>query len=377
MSHALSCSYRPPCPGCPRFGDDALDSHALARLSDFGKQRGVPEIEVVTGEGFGYRHRVRLSVRRMGAGIGVGIFEEGSHRLVSIPGCPVHHPAIERVLARLVPLLEEHGVEPYDEVAHRGVLRAVQLAVERHTNRVQLVFIVRDRLGPGSHAAKQLQPVVRDLESADFVGVFLNAQPDKTNTLVGDVFEKVSGEDFLEDTSGGARVFYPPAAFGQANPVLHDEAVRRIHAFVPPGARVVEFHAGVGAIGLGLAASHVLTLNEIGRGSLQGLVRGLQELGPVGDRVRVAAGPADDEIDLVDEADVVVVDPPRKGLSPRLLDKLGTTRPARLAYLSCGLDSFLRDGAFLVESGLRLRSVTALGYFPFTEHVETLALFES
>jgi len=332
----------------------------------------------MTGPGAGYRHRARLSVRPGGAGAELGIFELGSHRLVSIPECLVHHPSIRALHELLARELEVHAVPAYDEAQHAGVLRAVQMAVERSSGRVQLVLIVRDRLGPGSHARKLLGPLLSALSQASELvhSVWLNAQPERTNTLLGERFEHVSGPPTVVDESGGVRVFYPPDAFGQANPALHDEAVRRIHAAVPAGARVVEFHAGVGTIGLGLCERCSVGFNELGTGSLGGLALGIDALPASVARPSVHAGPADAHVALLSHADFVVVDPPRKGLSGGLLEALMRDPPVRLAYLSCGLDSFLRDAERLVETRLRLVSATAFGYFPYTEHIETLAFFE-
>jgi tRNA/tmRNA/rRNA uracil-C5-methylase (TrmA/RlmC/RlmD family) len=90
----------------------------------------------------------------------------------------------------------------------------------------------------------------------------------------------------------------------------------------------------------------------------------------------VRAGPAAEQLDLLTGADAVIVDPPRSGLEPALLEALCAAPPERLVWVSCGLDAFLAQAAALLErSPLRLRSLEAYALFPFTEHVETLALF--
>jgi tRNA/tmRNA/rRNA uracil-C5-methylase (TrmA/RlmC/RlmD family) len=90
----------------------------------------------------------------------------------------------------------------------------------------------------------------------------------------------------------------------------------------------------------------------------------------------VRAGPAAAQLDLLGSADTVIVDPPRSGLEPALLDALCAAPPERLVWLSCGLDAFLAQAtALLGRSPLRLRSLEAYALFPFTEHVETLAHF--
>ena len=314
--------------------------------------------------------------------MGLGIFEAGSHRLVAIPHCPIHHPAIQRLLSLLSDWCNDAKVAPYDEKQHRGTLRAVQLAVERATGKLQVVLIVRADLEQMSTELQplllRLAPVVERLKADEQVhSLWLNGQPQQTNTLLGESFLLLDGARFIEDLSGDARVFFPPGAFGQAHPELHARVVALVAEQVPRGARVVEYYAGVGSIGLGLLArGDDVLFNEVGAGSLEGLREGLRILGLRADD-RVIEGRAGEQAELYRSSDSVIVDPPRKGLDPELLARLVAVPPAQLIYLSCGLDSLLREAEQFERAGLmRLKTLTGLSYFPFTRHVETLAVFE-
>jgi tRNA/tmRNA/rRNA uracil-C5-methylase (TrmA/RlmC/RlmD family) len=126
-----------------------------------------------------------------------------------------------------------------------------------------------------------------------------------------------------------------------------------------------------------LARAERVTFNEVNDAALDGLARGIARR-PERERARavVRAGPAAEQLDLLAGADAVIVDPPRSGLEPALLEALCASPPERLVWVSCGLDAFLVQSAALVErSPLRLRALEAYALFPFTEHVETLALF--
>jgi 23S rRNA (uracil1939-C5)-methyltransferase len=153
--------------------------------------------------------------------------------------------------------------------------------------------------------------------------------------------------------------------------------VAQIHDAVPAGAHVVELYAGSGAIGLGLVSRAAsLVFNELGEASLEGLTHGLAELSAEERaRVRVVRGSAETAASELTESSTVIVDPPRKGLEPLLLARLAERAPHQLIYVSCGLTSFLRDAEELVSHGLRLSSATAYDLFPYTEHVETVAIF--
>jgi len=374
----VRCRHQPACPGCPRYGERAIFPQARERLASLAARAGVPTPVFSESMGFGYRHRVRLSVRGAPGAPRLGIFEEGSHRLVHIPDCPLHHAAIEEVLRELLEVAGRIALAPYDETHHSGLLRTVQLAVERGSGRVQVVLVLCKRpdareveLGPAIELCAELSghPAVHSL--------WLNFQPERSNTLLGPHFRHIFGPEAIEDLCGGARTFFPPGAFGQANPVEHDRAVADIHARIG-SEPLVEFYAGVGTIGLGLAArgSRIL-FNEVGPGSLAGLELGLAAL-PDHD-ASVLPGPAGEAVSLladVGRSATAIVDPPRKGLDAPLLAALAGGAAAQLLYLSCGLDSLERDVGLLTSGQMRLVSLRGYPYFPFTEHVETLAHLE-
>jgi 23S rRNA (uracil1939-C5)-methyltransferase len=116
--------------------------------------------------------------------------------------------------------------------------------------------------------------------------------------------------------------------------------------------------------------------NEIGSGSLTGLRRAVAEAGL--EQAEVVPGPAGKFAHLYQSEDTVIVDPPRKGLDAELLSRLLQEPPARLIYLSCGLPAFLAESQRLYETArYNLTHLSAWSYFPYTEHVETLAMFEA
>jgi 23S rRNA (uracil1939-C5)-methyltransferase len=209
--------------------------------------------------------------------------------------------------------------------------------------------------------------------------VFWNGNPERTNTLLGPHWQHLHGQETVVETLGGARVHFPPAAFGQSNLPLVDRMLEQIAAWVPADAHIAEFYAGCGAIGLGLLARGAhLTFNERSEGSLAGLTLGLSALDEESRaRARVLPGDAGDLGDSLEDAPVVIVDPPRRGIDARLLEALCATPPRLLVSVSCGLDAFEREARALVSTGrVALRELVAFDLFPHTHHVETLARFE-
>jgi tRNA/tmRNA/rRNA uracil-C5-methylase (TrmA/RlmC/RlmD family) len=336
----------------------------------------LPAVPVVSGATSGFRLRARLAIRgRLGAPK-LGLFQLGTHRLVHIPNCRVQHPLINRVAAVVRRTLIDANVAPYAEAAHLGVARHLQVVVERASQSAQVVLVAN------SPTVEPLIPcleMIRERLGIELHSLWFNAHCERSNTILGPAFRNWCGPDSVIERFGGADVHYPPGAFGQNNLDIAGRIVERVRTLVPEGARVAEFYAGVGAIGLSLL-SRVgdIRMNEVSPHSLQGLALGLAGLDSESRaKVNVVPGVAAEALEATSGAEVVVADPPRKGLDRELLEHLGKQTPERFVYVSCGLDSFLADTERLTSSGrLRLSDLTAFNLMPFTEHVETVACFD-
>jgi tRNA/tmRNA/rRNA uracil-C5-methylase (TrmA/RlmC/RlmD family) len=371
----VHCPHRPPCPGCPRFGANGLAPDAFQALVALTRDAALPPPEVVEGPAHGYRLRARLAIRGRPGSPKIGIFQEGSHRIVDIPRCVVHHPLVNEVAAAVKTAVRRTGVSLYADTAHRGCLRYLQVVVERASNTAQVVLVANDEtpdgLAPTADAlAAELGPRLHSL--------WWNGNTAHANTILGERWHRWSGPEAVCESIGGARVFYPPGAFGQANLPLADRLTARVHGWVPDDVSVVELHAGVGAIGLGLVSRtrHVI-FNEISAAGRAGLALGLAALvGGLRERTSVLPGLAEDHLDALTDADVVICDPPRRGLAAPLLARLAESPPPRLVLVSCNLEAFLREARVLLDSGhATLAALTAFVLVPFTDHVETVALF--
>jgi tRNA/tmRNA/rRNA uracil-C5-methylase (TrmA/RlmC/RlmD family) len=350
-------------------------SPALEPLRALATQNAL-SLDVLERPPLGYRVRSRLAVRGRVREPQVGLFEEGSHWVANIPECLVHHATVNRAANALRTSIQVSGAAPYNEKSHRGLVRYVQIVVERSSGRAQVVVVGNcETIEPLAHLFEVLAKELGD----HLQGLFFSPNTLRGNTILGARCERVAGEEAVREQIGGAHVFFPPDAFGQSHLALYEDVVARIGQMVPDGASVLELYAGVGAIGLALAprASRV-RFNELADGSLRGLALGVAALPEaLQARCSVHAGAALSHLSLLPEASVVIVDPPRKGLARELCAAIAEAPPERFIYLSCDTGTFLRDTAVLLERGrTRLTSLTACDFFPFTGHVETLALFE-
>jgi tRNA/tmRNA/rRNA uracil-C5-methylase (TrmA/RlmC/RlmD family) len=376
-SQNLTCSHRPPCSGCPRFAEPGIAPSARTQLDALARLHDLPPVRVVIGTAkTGFRLRARLSIRGHVGSPKLGLFELGTHRVVHIPNCRVQHPLINHVAATVRRALVEANIACYSDKAHLGLARYLQVVIERSSQSAQIVLVVN---APTPEPLAACFDNIRERLGGNLHSLWFNSNREPTNTILGSEFVHVCGPESVVERFGGAAVHYPPGAFGQSNLEVAGLIIEHLRREIPAGSCVAEFYAGVGAIGLSVLDRAVaLRLNERSPDSLYGLEMGLSALAAT-DRakVEVVPGPAGEAGAMATDADVVIADPPRKGLDAGLTHALAESPPKTLFYVSCGLEAFISDTARLTASGrLRLTGLTAFNLFPYTEHVETMGRFE-
>jgi len=288
----------------------------------------------------------------------------------------VQHPLVNRVVAVVRRALVEADIEPYTEGPHVGLARYLQVVVERASQSAQVVLVANSA---SVEPLGECLDLVRTRLGSELHSLWFNAHCERSNAILGPEFHQWCGPESVVERFRGNAVHYPPGAFGQNNLDIAQRIVEHLDAQVPAGTRVAEFYAGVGAIGLSLLPRlRHLRMNEVAPHSLHGMALGVAALDADGRaKVEVVPGPAGAALEAASDADVIIADPPRKGLDRELLEHLAAQPPEVFLYVSCGLESLLRDTERLTAGvKLRLRDLTAFNLMPFTEHVETVARFE-
>jgi 23S rRNA (uracil1939-C5)-methyltransferase len=348
----------------------------LERVESLAAGQGL-RAKLLAGSTEHYRGRARLAVRGRVGRVKVGIFAAGSHDLVDIPRCAAHHPLINQVAGQLRRAMTVTRTPPYSDDAHAGLVRYLQVVVERSTQTAQVVLVINS---PHVEAGLELAAELHRLLESQLHSLWVNGQPEHSNAILGTHWFQVFGPTAVRETIGGAQVCFLPGAFGQNNLDLYDRVVQLVHDWIPADTVVAEYYCGSGALGLGLLRKGCqLRFNELGAHSLAGLELGLKALpAELRARASVVAGAAVQALSLASGAHTVIVDPPRKGLDRPLLDRLIVHPPQQLVYLSCSFDSFLRDARFLLQAGRwRMAEVAVAAMFPFTRHFETIARFKT
>ncbi|WP_068467569.1 class I SAM-dependent RNA methyltransferase [Candidatus Protochlamydia phocaeensis] len=328
-----------------------------------------------------WRCRAKLAVRGSAAHPLIGLFKRQSHEAVSIPFCLVHHPHINEAVERIKHWMRFHHLQPYQEDVGTGEIRYLQFVVERSSGLVQAVFVINCR-DDSSPVAQKWHKLLSDLFEEDqgkfWHSIWLNFNGRKTNTIFGEGWAKVKGKDLIWESFGPISVCYQPANFAQANLNLFESLLHRIWEWISPNAKVAEFYAGIGVIGLFIASKCAwVKCEEINPYAESCFDLSRKRLKPEeAAKISFHSGSAEDCVSIMIEADTVIVDPPRKGLSKFFMQALIHSPVKKLIYVSCGWESFKKDNQILLQEGWRLKKLEGYAFFPGSNHIELLACFE-
>ena len=323
---------------------------------------------------FGYRGNAKLVYGRdREEQLVLGAYARRSHEIVDMAGCPLIEPALAHVASALRTLLLDRPVEPFDEIRRTGLLR---YAIMRANAWGQvLVTLVTAR-----HRWPEAQDLATALVTAcpSVLGVVQNVNPSMGNVMLGEEEHLLWGSAFIEDEIGPARVRLGSRSFAQANRQVAGLAYAAIAAAATrlgPIERAVDAYAGAGGIALSLAPlAHEVVAIEENPAAAATATAFIEQGGSAGARVRFVAGDVADHLAQIGRADVVVLNPPRKGCAPAVLAAVAQLSPRMVAYLSCNLETLARDLGVLARLGLPCRVITPFDMLAHTPHVEALAL---
>jgi 23S rRNA (uracil1939-C5)-methyltransferase len=327
---------------------------------------------VASPRALGYRNRSKLVCAGRAGRAVLGAFAPRSHDVVDLAGCRVAEEPLEALAGALRGLLAESEVAPYDERTFTGELRHVVLRAN-HAGEVLAVLVAARRDFP---AVATLARRLRALRP-EVVGVVENVNRTRGNVIFGDEEHVLDGAGALEERVGDVRLRLSPRAFFQANREVAALAYAAIAREVAarPGERIVDAYCGIGGIALTLAraAGDVLGIEEhaaaIEHATASAALNGLPN-------ARFVAGDVAVRLRDVARADVVVLNPPRKGCGAAALTEVTRLQPRVIAYLSCDPVTLARDLAALAERRYVVRGVTPFDMLPHTPHVEALAILD-
>ncbi|MGG1876215.1 23S rRNA (uracil(1939)-C(5))-methyltransferase RlmD [Paenibacillus cisolokensis] len=322
-----------------------------------------------------YRNKSQVPIGVTEGGLVGGFYARGSHRIIDMEACLIQHEHNDEVVSRIKELGRRLGITAYDEETGKGLLRHVVVKIGFATQEMMIVLVTNgDRI---PHADEWIAAIRKDLPAV--VSICQNVNTRKTNVIFGDVTRVLWGSEVIHDYIGDVKFAISARSFYQVNPVqtevLYSKTVE--YAGLTGNETVIDAYCGIGTISLFLAqhAKKVYGV-EIVKEAIED-ARANARLNGM-DHVEFAVGASEDVIpkwkEQGIEADVIVVDPPRKGCDPRLLDTILQMKPERVVYVSCNPSTLARDLRILEDGGYRTVEVQPVDMFPHTVHVESVAL---
>lgn len=308
-----------------------------------------------------------------------GFYAGRTHSIIPVTNCVIQHGCMKEILDAVLAWMREDGIPAYDEERHQGVVRHVYIRRGFFTNEVMACLVVKEDLAERG-AYDRLVERLKGVEG--MTGVLVNYNTEKTNVILGSRMELLWGKEYIEDCIGGIRYRISPRSFYQVNPVQTEKLYRTVLEFAELSGRetVWDLYCGIGTISLFLAqrAKQVFGVEVVpeaianarenarlnGIRNVEFFCGRAEEVMPGMERERRAA------------ADVIVVDPPRKGCDGVLLDTIREMAPERIVYVSCDPGTLARDVRVLGEFGYEVRKVRACDMFPQGGHVETIVLIQ-
>lgn len=322
-----------------------------------------------------YRNKAQYPVGRHENGVITGFYRNRSHDIVPIERCLIQTETADKITAVVRNWMEENKIAPYHEATGNGIVRHIYVRTGFKTGQVLLCLVVKtETINKLSELCEQVRAVCPEL-----VGLTLNINPKPGNAILGSKNITVWGQGYMEDVLCGNRFKISPMSFYQVNRAqaekLYDCALD--FAELDGTQTAVELYCGAGTITLALAKR---AKSVIGVEIVPEAVDNAKENAALNDIKNIEficadAGQAAQQLAIRGVSpDVIVVDPPRKGLDGVTIDAILKMQPDKLVYVSCDPATMARDVKIMAENGYKLEKYQIFDLFPRTKHVETVVL---
>ena len=326
-------------------------------------------------EPFRYRNKAQFPIQKVDGSPVIGFYKKKSHDIIPTDQCIIQHDVNDKIIKIIKTYIRAYKVSVYDEKTHTGVLRHLVTKVGFTSKEVMVVLVANGRKLP---YLNELASVLKE-NIPGFKTLVVNVNREKTNVILGNENRVIYGDGKINDNIGDLVFEISPLSFFQVNPVqtevLYNKALE--YAALGENDTVFDIYCGIGTISLFLAqrAKKVYGI-EIVEEAIKDAKRNA-EINNL-DNVEFYVGKAEDVVPKMykqgKRANVVVVDPPRKGCDEKVLDTIVSMQPDRVVYVSCNPSTLARDLAYLNEEGYKCLEVQPVDMFPHSVHIENVAL---
>ena len=322
-----------------------------------------------------YRNKVIYAVGMQDGKAVAGFFRERSHDIIPVSRCLIQTPESDAAAAAVCRWITEFGISVYDEATESGLIRHIFVRTAFGTGQLAVCIVASSPKLP--HVDALVAEITKSCLST--TSIVLNVNKKVGNTVLGNKFITLWGSDYIEDTLCSLRFKLSPRSFFQINPPQAEKLYMKALDFaqLDPGSTAIDLYCGTGTISLVLArkCGHVIGVETVSEAVAD--ARENAEKNSVSNAEFICADAAAAALELKARGvtpDVVVVDPPRKGLEPELIETISEMSPERVVYVSCDPATLARDLKLFSGNGYAPHRLEAFDMFPRTAHVECVVL---
>ncbi len=388
-----SCEVARQCGGCQlqhckyqrqlEWKQDKVEN-CIRRIGGFEE---VP-MEPIIGmeEPYHYRNKAQFPVGYNKDGeLVAGFYAGRTHSIIAQTDCVIQHECNKVIVAAVLEWMKEKGIRAYDEINHTGTVRHIITRVGNTTGELMVCLVVNTKkLKAGEALVKKLIECNLEEFKVKISSISFNVNTQKTNVILGNEVTVLYGNPYITDYIGDIKYQISPLSFYQVNPVqtkkLYDTALE--FADLKGGEVVWDMYCGIGTISLFLAekAAKVCGVEIVpqaiedarNNARINGITNAEFFTGAAEEVVPEQYEKSGGEL----KADVVTLDPPRKGCDEKLLNTVINMQPEKIVYVSCDPATLARDLKYLCERGYKLERVRPCDMFGHSFHVETVVLLQ-
>lgn len=380
------CSHFPRCGGCSSIDKPYIEQCAAKDRNLHGLfaayRLSIAPI-IPSPQPRYYRHKVQLPFGTSGRTTGlkptIGCYASDSHTVVDQSMCLVQDPDLSTIAWTVRDWARETHQSIYNEKTHRGFLRHIVLRKAAGTAEVLIGFVTNGGRPAGSrtYATRLLKMLAPRLSTGcSVVGIVQSVNTRDTNVVLGTEEHVWWGRPYIKEVLGNWRFKIELSTFFQVNPFQTPQLYNEVLRWVPQGAHVLDLYCGVGSISLWVCArAATVTGVEVNRTA----IRAAQTAAKLNNVKNVTFSVGDAGVDSFllakDTYSVLIVDPPRKGLSNGMEKTVKASNLNRVIYVSCNPETLVRD-ITLLEPEFKLVAVQGIDMFPATDHIECVAILD-
>ncbi|MBM3204415.1 23S rRNA (uracil(1939)-C(5))-methyltransferase RlmD [Candidatus Uhrbacteria bacterium] len=311
---------------------------------------------------FYYRNRMDYTMGWKGE---VGLKKKGSwNHYVDLTTCLLLDKETPNTLEQVRALMQECHVPPWDVKFHRGLMRYCVIRCGKNTGERMVTLVVKD-LSAITHYSLRITERLAPLCTT----LYLGENPEITDLSICKTFQLLHGPKYLTEEVNGIRYHIHPNSFFQTNTVMAGELQKTVLAFAGTPRSLLDLYCGLGFFAIATAKQGSMVRGyELDAQAIE-LAKINAALNGVADRTNFEAGAIEKLLPIISSDETVIIDPPRSGLHPKVLDTLLTAKPKTIVYVSCKYQTFVKE-LTQFKSLYRVEKMEALDLFPQTPHVE-------